>query len=96
MRIPAFAAALVLLCLPLITPVWAEDNGTVLVTGANRGLGLEFVKQLQAKGYRVIGTARSPERATELKDTGARIEQLDVADAMSVAALAKNAEGGTD
>ncbi|MBT8071686.1 MAG: SDR family NAD(P)-dependent oxidoreductase, partial [Gammaproteobacteria bacterium] len=65
----------------------ANDKGVVLVTGANRGLGLEFVQQLQAKGYEVIGTARSPQKATELKATGARVEQLDVADAASVAAL---------
>ncbi|MBT8074264.1 MAG: SDR family oxidoreductase [Xanthomonadales bacterium] len=67
----------------------ANDKGVVLVTGANRGLGLEFVQQLQAKGYEVIGTARSPQKATELKATGARVEQLDVADAASVAALAE-------
>lgn len=29
-----------------------------LVTGANRGIGLEFVKQLEAKGFKVIGTSR--------------------------------------
>jgi NAD(P)-dependent dehydrogenase (short-subunit alcohol dehydrogenase family) len=71
----------------------AGDNGVVLVTGANRGLGLEFVKQLQAKGYELIGTARSPEEAKELKATGARVEQLDVTDADSVAALAERLEG---
>jgi NADPH:quinone reductase-like Zn-dependent oxidoreductase len=46
---------------------------TVFITGANRGLGLEFAKQFSAKGYKVIGTARKPEEATALKATGAQI-----------------------
>jgi NAD(P)-dependent dehydrogenase (short-subunit alcohol dehydrogenase family) len=62
---------------------------TVVVTGANRGIGLEFARQLQAAGARVIGTARRPEEATELAATGARVEELDVADAASVAAFAE-------
>lgn len=37
-----------------------------LVTGANRGLGLEFVRQLLARGDRVVATARQPGRANEL------------------------------
>src|SRR5262245_46546624 len=39
----------------------------VLVTGANRGLGLEFARQYHAAGWSVIGTARNVEAATELK-----------------------------
>ena len=41
------------------------NQPTVLVTGANRGLGLEFAKQYAAQGYRVIATARNPERSDE-------------------------------
>jgi len=82
----------VMLSLPFTAS--ANDKGVVLVTGANRGLGLEFVQQLEAKGYEVIGTARNPQKATELNATGARVEQLDVTDAASVAALAERL-GGT-
>ncbi len=68
----------------------AQDDAAgpmVLITGANRGLGLEFARQYQAAGYRVIGTARKPEEAKELNALGVRVEQLDVADPKSVAAL---------
>jgi len=66
---------------------------TVLVTGANRGMGLEYVKQFKAKGYDVIGTARKLEQATELKKMDVTVVQLDVTDADSVAAMAKQLDG---
>ena len=68
---------------------------TVLVTGANRGIGLEMVKQMKARGLNVIGTARKPDEAQELRATGARVEQLDVTDAASLAALASRLDGFT-
>ncbi|TKS53165.1 SDR family oxidoreductase [Luteimonas yindakuii] len=37
-----------------------------LVTGANRGIGLEFTRQLLARGDRVVATARQPGKATAL------------------------------
>ncbi len=94
-----------LLILPLIicllsvfiTPASAEQSPwqgqTVLITGANRGLGLELARQMEAAGATVIGTARKPEAADELKALGVRVEQLDVADAASVAALAERLSG---
>lgn len=39
---------------------------TVLITGANRGLGLEFVQQYLAKGWNVLAGCRAPEQASEL------------------------------
>lgn len=64
------------------------DAKTVLITGANRGLGLEFARQYAASGWKIIGTARNPEKAAELNKLGARVMQLDVADAESVAKFA--------
>ena len=40
---------------------------TILITGANRGIGLEFVRHYLARGERVFAGARTPERADELK-----------------------------
>lgn len=66
---------------------------TVVITGANRGLGLEFARQFVAAGAKVVGTARDPESATELAATGARVLPLDVTDGASVAALAEALAG---
>lgn len=55
---------------------------TILVTGANRGIGLEFAKQYAADGWSVIGTAREPDKTDALNAIGAvDVRQLDVADA---------------
>ena len=70
-----------------------KDGPTVLITGANRGLGLEFAKQFSAKGYQVIGTARSPEKAEDLKATGAEVMKLDVTSKEEIAALAESLKG---
>lgn len=65
-----------------------DDTHTVLITGANRGIGLELARQYAAAGWQVIGTARNPDSADELKATGADVMQLDVTDANSVSRLA--------
>jgi len=67
----------------------ADSKGTVFISGANRGIGLALARNFTDAGFNVIGTARKPEQATELKATGARVEQLDVTDQASVDALAQ-------
>lgn len=64
---------------------------TVLITGANRGLGLEFVRQYLDKGWRVIACTRKPDAPTlaELASEGLRIFELDVTDHAAVDALAE-------
>ncbi len=57
---------------------------TILITGANRGIGLEFAKHYAGEGWDVIATARAPGEAEELKATGARVMPLDLADPASV------------
>jgi NAD(P)-dependent dehydrogenase (short-subunit alcohol dehydrogenase family) len=71
----------------------AETAPTVLITGANRGIGLEYARQFAANGYKVIGTVRDPADAKELSAVADRVEQLDVADPASVAALARRVNG---
>lgn len=71
---------------------------TVLITGANRGLGLEFVRQYQARKYKIIATARKPSEATELlalakADKNISVEALDVTDLAAIDALAAKLKG---
>jgi len=73
----------------------AGAKKTVLITGANRGLGLALSKQFAADNYYVIGTARSPEKATELKEVADEVLALDVASDESIKALATALKGKT-
>ena len=56
---------------------------TILITGANRGIGLEFAKQYAANGWEVIATARRS--SPELDALGVTVEPLDLSDADAVA-----------
>lgn len=62
---------------------------TILITGANRGIGLELTRQALEQGHSVIATARKPDEAAELKAVGEGsgqldIRELDVADSHSM------------
>lgn len=58
---------------------------TVLITGANRGIGLEFARQYSQDGWTVIATVR--DSSPELDDLGVRIERLDMRDLDAVEAM---------
>ena len=66
---------------------------TVLITGANRGIGLALAQQYATEGAEVLGCCRHPAKADELKALAAsssgrvRIIPLDVADESSIASL---------
>ena len=66
-----------------------------VITGASRGLGLEFARQLAARGETVEAAAREPHASAKLEQLAAasggrvRVHACDVADDASVAAFAK-------
>jgi NAD(P)-dependent dehydrogenase (short-subunit alcohol dehydrogenase family) len=67
---------------------------TLLITGANRGIGLELARRYAAAGWRVIATCRDPQAATALKAIpGVTVEALEVTDYEAVDALAKKYNG---
>ncbi|MGB1700461.1 MAG: SDR family oxidoreductase [Nannocystaceae bacterium] len=67
---------------------------SVVITGANRGIGLEICTQLHARGEEVIAVCRTPSAA--LTALGIRVEAgVDVTDMASVEALAGRLEGTT-
>lgn len=66
---------------------------SILITGANRGLGLEFAKQYAESGYRVFAAVREPHKAEALTALAARhpelsIHALAITEVASVRALA--------
>lgn len=72
---------------------------TILITGANRGIGLEHTRQALEAGETVIATCRNPDAADELNALAAkfgdllRIEQLDVTSGESACALVGRLDG---
>src|SRR5947199_4727177 len=74
----------------------ASDRPAALVTGGNRGLGLETSVQLRAKGFRVVLTSRDEKKGTAavrgLDPDGGDVlyHQLDITDRASISAVAKD------
>ena len=60
---------------------------TYLVTGSNRGLGLEFARQLSARGDNVIGTVRDVAKAAEEPGHAASLVPLELSEQASIEAL---------
>lgn len=65
---------------------------TVLITGAARGLGLDFVKQYAAKGWKVHACARTPDALKQVKGD-IHPHKLEVTDYAAVKALAAKLKG---
>lgn len=72
--------------------------GTILITGANRGLGLEFARQYAEDGWKVIATVRNVERSGSLaelakENKNVSVNRLDVASEESTRRLAHELKG---
>ena len=67
---------------------------SALITGANRGIGLEFARQYSKEGWDVIATAR--QSSPELDKLNVRIELLDLTDADAVALFPSKVETPLD
>lgn len=68
---------------------------SVLITGAGRGLGLEFARQYKDEGWRVIGTVRDPAKEAALRELGVEPHRLDVADIPAITALGRALQAET-
>lgn len=89
-----FSAVLVL----ILTSLSAIATPTVLVTGSNRGIGFEFVRQYAERGAKVIATCRTPAKADALQalakeHANVRIARLDVTSADHLQTLKRELAG---
>ncbi len=71
----------------------SANASTVLITGANRGIGIEFVEQYAESGWTVIATCRNPDSVDELRALASgydnvTVERLDLVDHEGIDALA--------
>jgi NAD(P)-dependent dehydrogenase (short-subunit alcohol dehydrogenase family) len=94
---PRMFTKLFFVCVALGLTALAQAD-TVLITGANSGIGLEFAKQYAAKGWTVIATHRRDETPSTLKDLVARYpnvhaERMDVTKRNEIHALVEKLNG---
>jgi NAD(P)-dependent dehydrogenase (short-subunit alcohol dehydrogenase family) len=81
--------------------IWCTEErpimSSVLITGANRGLGLEFARQYAADGWDVIATARNPKTSEQLqqlaRNKNVSLHDLDVTRDESIKQLAETLSG---
>jgi len=67
---------------------------TILISGANRGIGLELARQFSAGGWSVLGTARDPSQAEELASlANTKVLPLEATDPASIEALVATLDG---
>jgi NAD(P)-dependent dehydrogenase (short-subunit alcohol dehydrogenase family) len=71
---------------------------TILITGANLGLGLEFARQYAANGWEVLAASRQPSNSVDLKQIATQypkvvLHRLDVTDEKSVRELGAKLNG---
>jgi NAD(P)-dependent dehydrogenase (short-subunit alcohol dehydrogenase family) len=66
---------------------------SILIAGANRGIGFEFARQAIAAGWTVHGTARDDKGRSVVEGIGATAHALDIADDASIARLAAELDG---
>ena len=84
-----------IICLSsLCIQAFENEQPTVLITGSNRNIGLEFVQQFSDNNWNVIATARKPDEANELQaiatqNNNIMIEQLDVTNHKEIFQLAQ-------
>jgi len=72
---------------------------TILITGSNRGIGLELVKESLSKNFSVIGTFRNKENSQELfqlNSNNIKLFEMDVVDEKSVLDVSKNIHNPID
>jgi NAD(P)-dependent dehydrogenase (short-subunit alcohol dehydrogenase family) len=72
---------------------------TILITGSNRGIGLELVKESLSKNFSVIGTFRNKENSQELfqlSSNNIKLFEMDVVDEKSVLDVSKNIHNPID
>jgi len=66
---------------------------SILIIGASRGLGLEFIRQYRKDGWLTVGTCRDADQDALITSTGASVIRLDVTDPESFLNLAKALDG---